>query len=98
MNRIILWTRLHPKISLWIGFIFVSIFYGQDNILGVLVEWPARAYFLYFIYIVIKWLFGSQGIGEKESGDSNELWHTSGAQGKVGKMRRGMRRARRMRR
>ncbi len=96
MNKIINWVRLHPKISLWIGFFITAIFYGQDNVLGYIADYAGKVYFLYFLYLVIKWLFGFQSVGEGEK--DSELWPTSGAQGKVGKMRRGMRRARKMRR
>ncbi len=96
MYKIIGWIKLHPKISLWIGFIIVLIFYNEDNLMGRLVEIPAKLYFFYILYLIIKWLFGFQGIGQE--GSSNEIFPTSGTQGKVGKVRRGIRRARRMKR
>ena len=97
MERIIIWIRLNPKISLWIGFILTAIFFGQDNFLGYIANWVGRAYFLYFMYIIVKWLFGFQGVGQ-ESNSDKELWAGNSDQAKVGKMRRGMRRARKMRR
>ena len=97
MERMIIWVKLHPKISLWIGFIITAIFFGQDNFLGYIANWIGRAYFLYFMYIIVKWLFGFQGVGQ-ESNSDDELWASSTSQGKIGKMRRGLRRAKRMKR
>ncbi len=97
MERIIIWVRLHPKISLWIGFILTAIFYGQDNVLGNIANFVGKGYFFYFLYLVIKWLFGFQGIGQ-ESNSDDELWAGNSDQAKVGKMRRGLRRAKRMKR
>ncbi len=103
MNKIINGIILHPKISIWIIFLITIMFYGEDNFMGKVVQIPATLFFIYFLYIVIKWLFGLQGIGvdnkdlDNKGGD-NELWASSTPQGKVGKMRRGMRRARKMKR
>lgn len=96
MNRLIFFITSHSKLSLFIGFIIVLIFYGEDNFMGAVVQLPAMFYFLYFLYLIAKWLFGFNSIGEEKSNDG--LFPTSGTQGKIGKMRRGIRRARRMKR
>ncbi len=97
MEKIILWVRLHSKILLWVCFLLTVIFYSQDNVLGRIAALVAKLYFFYGIWLIVKWLFGFQGVGQEENREDN-LFPTSGAQGKVGKVRRGIRRAKRMRR